>query len=79
MRSIITITRRLFCDLSIKNKRFVKKLSRYQKDIFIHQKASKIDEEKIADYIVDTPKEKIAYEMAKKSEYIIFYLVMINN
>lgn len=44
MRSVVTITRRLFCDLSMKNKAFLRKVRKYENDIYIHQKASKIDE-----------------------------------
>lgn len=45
----------MFCDLNIKNKHFLKKLRRYEQDIFIHQKAADIDEKKMADFTIDNP------------------------
>lgn len=68
MRTIVHVSRRLFCDLTVKNKRFNRKVSKYQKDFYIHQKASQITEEKLTDFVANTPKEKIAHEMAKKAK-----------
>lgn len=61
MRSLLLTTRRLFCDLNIKNKRFLRKVRGYEKDIFIHQKAADIDGRKMAEFVTDTPADKIAY------------------
>lgn len=80
MRSIVHITRRLFCDLNTKNRQFLRKLRKYEKDVYIHQKAADIDQKKMADFVTDTPPEKIAYEMANRTEYFFCqYIVMINN
>lgn len=56
MRSIVLITKRLFCDLNTKNKAFARKIKRYQTDLNIHQKASDIDVKKMAEFVVNTPK-----------------------
>lgn len=48
MRALINTTKRFFCDLQLKNRRFVKKANKYEKDLFIHAQASKIDDKKIA-------------------------------
>jgi hypothetical protein len=56
LRTIAQITKRWFCDLDIKNKQFVKKMRRYEKDMYLHQKASKIDDRKMADFVVNTPR-----------------------
>lgn len=48
MRSIVLITRSLFCDLNTKNKAFTRKIRRYQNDLNLHQKASDIDIKKMA-------------------------------
>jgi hypothetical protein len=53
MRSIFQVTRRLFCDLNIKNKQFLKKVRKYEQDVFIHQKAGNVDEKKVADFVVN--------------------------
>ena len=68
MRSIVHITRRLFCDLTVKNRLFTKKARRYEKDLYLHKKVSDIDQKKMADFVVNTPKEKLAYDIANKTE-----------
>lgn len=55
MRSILHITKRLFCDLTVKNKQFLKKIRKYEKDIFIHEKAGNVTEKKMADFVVNNP------------------------
>lgn len=68
MRAFFTLNRRFFCDLNRRNKHLLRKANQYERDLHIHQKASKIDEKVISDFVINTPKEKIAYEMAKRSE-----------
>ena len=42
MRNLTLVSRRMFCDLAKRNKHFVRKTGRYEKDFYIHQKASAI-------------------------------------
>lgn len=68
MRAILSVNRRFFCDLNRRNRQLLRKANNYERDLHIHQKASKIDEKVISDFVMNTPKEKIANEMAKRSE-----------
>ena len=69
MRTMVLISRRMFCDLTAKNKKFMRKVGRYEKDFYIHQKASQITDEKLSEFVANTPREKIAHEMATSSSY----------
>lgn len=42
MISLVHITRRLFCDLTRRNRKLVRKINKYNKDLNIHETASKI-------------------------------------
>ena len=69
MRRILFNSAHMFCDLAAKNRQFLRKVGRYEKDFYIHQKASQITDEKLSEFVANTPREKIAHEMAKKSRY----------
>ena len=56
MQRIMFINRHMFCDLASKNKRFLRKVGRYEKDFHIHQKASQITDDKLTDFVANTPR-----------------------
>lgn len=56
MRRIIYNSTHMFCDLASKNRRFLRKVGRYEKDFYIHQKASEITDEKLTEFVANTPR-----------------------
>ena len=61
MKSLISVVERRFSDIRKRNKLFLNKVEKYKKEFRLHEKLSDLTEEKVHDYVANTPKEKFVH------------------